>query len=100
MAVEPADAFDTIDVPLDPPFVLSEIERAQVRSVQIDLVIRSDKADKTYANVVFNVPEGRNYLPARMPLLPGLRLMWGNGPFKRLLAAFFITAAWLREGRR
>ena len=45
----------------------------------------------TVGLTVFKVPEGRNYLPARMPLLPGLRLMWGNGPFKRLLAAFFIN---------
>ena len=45
----------------------------------------------TVGLTVFKVPEGKNYLPARMPLLPGLRLMWGNGPFKRLLAAFFIN---------
>ncbi len=45
----------------------------------------------TVGLTVFKVPEGRNYLPARMPLLPGLRLMWANGPFKRLLAAFFIN---------
>ena len=37
------------------------------------------------------VPEGRDYIPARMPLLPGLRIMWRNGPFKRLISAFFVN---------
>jgi glycoside/pentoside/hexuronide:cation symporter, GPH family len=40
---------------------------------------------------VINVPEGRDYAPSRMALLPGLRLMLRNQPFKRLVVAFFIN---------
>ena len=45
----------------------------------------------TVGLTVSMVPEGRDFIPARMPLLPGLRLMWRNGPFKRLIAAFFVN---------
>jgi len=40
---------------------------------------------------VWKVPEGRNYLPAVIPLVPGLKLMWNNAPFMRLITAFFIN---------
>ena len=45
----------------------------------------------TVGLTVSMVPEGRDYIPARIPLLPGLRIMWRNGPFKRLIAAFFVN---------
>ena len=45
----------------------------------------------TVGLTVAMVPEGTDFIPARMPLLPGLRLMWQNAPFKRLIAAFFIN---------
>ena len=45
----------------------------------------------TVGLTVAMVPEGRDFIPARMPLLPGLRLMWRNGPFKRLILAFFVN---------
>ena len=45
----------------------------------------------TVGLTVAMVPEGKDFIPARMPLLPGLRLMWRNGPFKRLIVAFFIN---------
>jgi GPH family glycoside/pentoside/hexuronide:cation symporter len=37
------------------------------------------------------VPETHDYVPARIPLLPGLRIMWQNHPFRRLILAFFIN---------
>jgi glycoside/pentoside/hexuronide:cation symporter, GPH family len=40
---------------------------------------------------VLMVPESNNFTPARIPLLPGLKLMWSNAPFKRLITAFFIN---------
>ena len=40
---------------------------------------------------VWKVPEGKDYIPSRIPLLPGLKLMWHNAPFKRLITAFFIN---------
>jgi len=40
---------------------------------------------------VLMVSEPRNFVAARMPLLPGLKLMWSNQPFKRLILAFFIN---------
>jgi Na+/melibiose symporter-like transporter len=40
---------------------------------------------------IFMVPETHDYVPARMPLLPGLRIMWRNKPFLRLVSAFFIN---------
>jgi Na+/melibiose symporter-like transporter len=45
----------------------------------------------TVGLTVAKVPEGHDFIPARMPLRPGLRLMWNNGPFKRLVAAFFVN---------
>ena len=45
----------------------------------------------TVGLTVAKVPEGKDFIPARMPLLPGLRLMWNNSPFKRLIAAFFVN---------
>jgi len=45
----------------------------------------------TVGLTVWKVPEGRNYLPTRIALLPGLKLMWRNSAFKRLIAAFFIN---------
>lgn len=40
--------------------------------------------------VIF-VPEQKVFVPSRVPLLPGLKIMWRNGPFKRLVLAFFIN---------
>lgn len=40
---------------------------------------------------VLLVPETTQFVPARMPLLRGLRIMWRNGPFRRLLIAFFVN---------
>ncbi len=37
------------------------------------------------------VPEGRDYVPSRVSLVAGLKIMWANSPFKRLLAAFFVN---------
>jgi GPH family glycoside/pentoside/hexuronide:cation symporter len=45
----------------------------------------------TVGLTVMKVPEGRDYLPTRIPLVRGLKLMWQNGPFKRLVLAFFIN---------
>ena len=45
----------------------------------------------TVGLTIFNVPESRNYQPTNIPLLPGLKLMMANGPFKRLVLAFFIN---------
>ena len=36
------------------------------------------------------VPETRNYVSSVMPIRQGLRLMMGNGPFKRLVLAFMV----------
>lgn len=40
--------------------------------------------------VIF-VPEKQEFVPAQMPIMQGLRIMWRNGPFKRLVSAFFIN---------
>ena len=40
---------------------------------------------------VLGVPERTDYLAPRLPLIPGLRVMSRNGPFKRLLLALFIN---------
>jgi len=40
---------------------------------------------------VWKVPERNDFVPVSMPVLKGLRIMWSNGPFKRLLAAFFLN---------
>jgi Na+/melibiose symporter-like transporter len=45
----------------------------------------------TVGLTVTMVPEPRDFVPARMPILPGLRIMWNNAPFKRLLLAFFVN---------
>lgn len=45
----------------------------------------------TVGLTVLKVPESRGYRPTQIPLLPGLKLMWKNGPFKRLVIAFFIN---------
>ena len=37
------------------------------------------------------VPENRNYIPSRIHLVPGLKIMWRNSPFRRLIIAFFIN---------
>ena len=45
----------------------------------------------TVGLTVWKVPERRDFVPSRMPVLPGLKLMWRNGPFKRLVLAFFVN---------
>ena len=45
----------------------------------------------TVGLTVTQVPERRDFVPAQMPLLKGLKVMWRNGPFKRLVLAFFIN---------
>jgi glycoside/pentoside/hexuronide:cation symporter, GPH family len=40
---------------------------------------------------ITQVPESKNYVPAAMPVMKGLRLMMKNGPFKQLISAFFIN---------
>lgn len=45
----------------------------------------------TIALPVLMVQESNNFVPARIPLLPGLKLMWKNQPFKLLITAFFIN---------
>ncbi len=39
---------------------------------------------------VTQVPEPKDYVSSTTPILEGLRLMWRNGPFKRLIAALMI----------
>jgi GPH family glycoside/pentoside/hexuronide:cation symporter len=39
---------------------------------------------------VTKVNETRDYLPTATPIHQGLKLMWGNGPFKRLVLAFMV----------
>lgn len=41
---------------------------------------------------IWKVPEGKDYIRSRIPVLPGLKLMWNNAPFKRLVAAYFVNA--------
>ncbi|MEQ8485514.1 MAG: MFS transporter [Pseudomonadales bacterium] len=45
----------------------------------------------TVALTVLNVPEGREFRPTRLALGPGFKLMMRNGPFKRLVLAFFVN---------
>ncbi len=40
---------------------------------------------------VTQVPESDNFVPATMPLIEGMKIMLKNGPFKRLISAFFIN---------
>lgn len=42
---------------------------------------------------VWKVPEPRDYVSTSIPLRQALRIMWRNGPFKRLIFAFFATWA-------
>jgi Na+/melibiose symporter-like transporter len=37
------------------------------------------------------VPEKRDFVPAQMNIWAGLKVMWGNGPFRRLLFAFVLS---------
>lgn len=39
---------------------------------------------------VTQVPETRNYISSTTPIAKGFRLMWRNGPFKRLITALMI----------
>lgn len=41
---------------------------------------------------VTQVPETRNFVSSATPLMKGLKLMWGNGPFKRLIASLMISS--------
>jgi Na+/melibiose symporter-like transporter len=45
----------------------------------------------TVGLTVWNVPETKQYVTPHLPLLRGLRIMWENGPFKRLVLAFFVN---------
>lgn len=45
----------------------------------------------TVGLTVFNVEESRDYKKTQIPLIPGLKMMMKNGPFKRLVLAFFIN---------
>ncbi len=45
----------------------------------------------TVGATIVGVPERTDYLAPRLPLLPGLKVMAKNGPFKRLLLALFIN---------
>lgn len=42
------------------------------------------------AIAIFFVPEPRRVVTTSMPVLLGLKLMWRNGPFKRVITAFLI----------
>ncbi len=44
---------------------------------------------------VTQVPESRNYISSRMPVVRGIRLMLDNGPFKRLVFAFMVGSVGL-----
>ena len=45
----------------------------------------------TVGGTLVGVTERTDYLPPRLPLLPGLKVMWHNGPFKRLVLALFVN---------
>ncbi|MCY3794058.1 MAG: MFS transporter [Gammaproteobacteria bacterium] len=45
----------------------------------------------TVGGTLVGVNERTDYLPPRLPLLPGLKVMWHNGPFKRLVLALFVN---------
>ena len=45
----------------------------------------------TVGATIVGVPERTDYLPPRLPLRPGLKVMAQNGPFKRLLLALLIN---------
>ena len=40
---------------------------------------------------VVNVPERNDFVPSVIPLWPGIKLMGSNGPFLRLMLAFFLN---------
>lgn len=40
---------------------------------------------------IWKVPEHKNYVPSTIPLSSAVKLMWRNGPFKRLVAAFLLN---------
>ena len=42
------------------------------------------------AITLYFTPEKPHRITTRVPVLPGLKLMWKNGPFKRLVMAFMI----------
>ncbi len=42
---------------------------------------------------VWKVPEPRDYASTSIPMGQALRIMWRNGPFKRLILSFFATYA-------
>ena len=44
---------------------------------------------------VWKVPERRDYIATTIPFGRALRMMWRNGPFKRLVISFFLTWAGL-----
>ena len=45
----------------------------------------------TVGLTVYMVPEKKDFPPAKVGLMPGLRIMIRNNPFKRLVIAFFIN---------
>jgi Na+/melibiose symporter-like transporter len=44
------------------------------------------------APAVVLVPEKSDFVPAQMNILSGLKIMWANGPFRRLLFAFVFSS--------
>ncbi len=38
------------------------------------------------------VPERKDFVPAQMNIIAGLKIMWSNGPFRRLLFAFVLSS--------
>jgi len=46
----------------------------------------------TVTLTVLNVPEKKDYSSTRIPIVKGLKIMWSNGPFKRLVFAFFFNS--------
>lgn len=40
---------------------------------------------------VWTVPEHKDFVPSVMPLWKGIHMMWRNGPFKRLIFAFWLN---------
>ncbi len=45
----------------------------------------------TVGLTVFKVPESHNYVPTRVSLVKGFKLMWRNHPFRQLILAFFVN---------
>ncbi|MCP5183014.1 MAG: MFS transporter [Pseudomonadales bacterium] len=45
----------------------------------------------TVGLTIWKVPESGDYVPARMPVISGLKLMWNNHAFRRLMLAFFVN---------